>query len=816
MITNYFKTAWRSLLKNRFFSFINIFGLAVGLTCCMLIALYLNHEFTYDHQHKKADRTYLVGTIFRGGEKENVAPGTPAPMGEALLGEYPELESYARTVSLFVDDKTLLQYKQGQQLQSFYETKGFMADSSLFGILDYAFTEGNPQTALAEPNSVVLSEDVARKIFGTEPALDKLIHISSNTNGEGDYRITGVYRNNQASHLDARFFLSINSGGMGAYIKTITGFATNNFFYTYILLKPGQSALKLESKLPQFVDKYMSADLKMAGFSKKQFLLNIKDIHLRSGFGARDVSSGYGSLSYLYILAFVALFVLVIACINFMNLATAKSAKRAAEVGIRKVLGAGRKGLMGQFLGESVLLSLLSFVVAVILVLALLPLFSRISGVTLTIDLNRQWPLWLGFAGLSVFTGLLSGSYPAFYLSAFKPIKVLKGKFANSLSAINMRKGLVVFQFLISAVLIICAMGVGKQMNYLNTADMGFRPGERIVIPLRSNNAKQICTSFKNELSQQEMIRAVGASQYFPGIFNPRDQNWHLPQKSRNEAVNVKMNAVDYDFLKTIGIQTLAGRTFSRDFPGDSLSGLVMNETAIRLLGFASPQEAIGKTIVFEAPDSAYRSPILGVVKDFNFESLQKPISPFAFELNASDNYNYVIAQTNGGDSRRLLAMLEGIWKKLNPSEPFEYSFMDEEFQKNYRAEQRLAALIRYFMIIAIIISCLGLFGLAAFSAEQRTREIGIRKVLGSSTFAIMNLLSKEFIKLVLIGNIIAIPLAYWVMQEWLKGFAYQTNLSWWLFGAALTGSLLIAVITVSFQALRAAWANPIASLRAE
>lgn len=821
MIRNYLKIAWRNLKNNKFFTSINIVGLAIGLACCMLISLYLHREFTYDQHYKNADRIYQVGTIFVGGMKADRSPGTPSPLGPAIQKEYPEVEMMTRVLGLFVDDKTLLQYKAGNDIKSFYETKGYMVDSAYFRIFDYKFIEGSPSNAMSEPNTLVLSEEIARKIFGNEPALNKTVHINSTTNGSLDYKVTGVYRaGDKPTHLDGRFFISLYSGDFGQYVRTATNFSFNNMFSTYLLLKEGTSGKALESKLPSFVNKYMAADFKTAGFSKKQFLVALKDIHLRAGFGSESITAGdnvYGNITYLYILAAIALFILIIACINFMNLATARSAKRAAEVGIRKVLGAEKKSLIGQFLGESMLLAYISLVIGLLLMFILMPVFSKVAGVELHFSLSQHYPLLLGFVALTLVSGMLAGSYPAFYLSAFKPIKVLKGKFSNSLAAVNLRRTLVVFQFAISAGLIICALVIGKQMNYMRTTDMGFAVDQQIVIPLRSTTAKNIYPSLKNELSQIQQITGVGASLYYPGIFNPSDQNFFLPGQTVNEAVNLKTNWVDDNFMQTMAFKPLAGRLFSKDFPGDTMRRVVVNETAIRKFGFKTPDEAIGKDLVFNWKDSAYRFNVVGVVRDFNFESLQKPIHPYAFQLTNESNFNYMVAHAGGsGNMRTILDKVQAAWKKLNPTEPFEYSFVDQDFQKNYEGENRLASLIQYFMFIAISICCLGLFGLAAFSAEQRTKEIGIRKVLGSSVTNIMGLLSKDFVRLVLIGNVIAIPVSWYLMNKWLRGFEFKTSLDWWLFGIALILSVLIALLTVSYQALRSALANPIKSLRSE
>jgi putative ABC transport system permease protein len=819
MFKNYLLIAWRNLKKNKFFTFINIFGLAVGLTCCMLIALYLHYEFSFDKHYKNGDRTVLVGTTFKHGAKSERTPNTPAPLGPALQKEYPEIEKIARVMSLFADDKTLIQYKEDSKaLQSFYESNGFMADSTYFQIFDYSFSEGNPTLALNEPNTIVISEEMAQSIFGKEPALNKVLHINSSTNDVGDYKVTGVFRKSQQpSTLGGEFFLSLSSGEFGDFVRRTTNFANNNMFNTYLLLKPGTGYTELEKKLPAFVEKYMSADIKQAGGNKQQFLLPMKDLHLRSNFSSfGPVGRSFGNLSYLYVLGSIAVFILIIACINFMNLATARSAKRASEVGVRKVLGAEKSALIRQFLGESLLLAFISFIVAIGLMIMLLPVFSSVSGAKLFIRFSEQYLLFGGFVILAVVAGFLAGSYPAFYLSAFKPIKVLKGKFSNSLSAVALRKSLVVFQFTISAGLIICALVIGKQLNFMRTTDLGFIKDQQVVIPLRSDNSKDVYASLKAEIARNPQIRSTGASFYYPGIFNPSDMNFYRAGKTIADAINIKMNYVDNSFLQTLGVKPLAGRLFSPEFPADTNYRMVVNEATIRKFGFKNPEEAVNQEIVFDWQGTSYRFTLIGIVKDFNHEGLQKPIEPFAFQLNNRPFFNYIVAHVQAGNMNSLLASLEQTWKKLNPNEPFEYSFLDQDFQKNYEAENRLASLIKYFMIIAITICCLGLFGLAAFSAEQRTREIGIRKVLGSSVTGIIGLLSKDFIKLVLIGNVIAIPLAWYIMHKWLQEFAFQTSLDWWLFGVALLLSVLIALFTVSYQSIRSALSNPIESLRTE
>lgn len=818
MIRNYFKIAWRNLVKNKVFSFINILGLTVGLTSCMLITLYILNEISYDRYHKNGNNIYQVGTTFIQQGKEENMPNTPAPMARAMQMDFPEIEMTTRMMGLFAEDKTLMQYNvKNGETKSFYETKGYLADSTFFRMFTYKFIEGNAATALNNPNSVVLSEEIAKKIFGSQPALNKVIHISSSSNGDYDFMVTGVFKPVvRPSHIDARFFLSMRGGDIEQYIaRDGTSFATNNMFFTYLLLKPGSNTSNLAAKFPAFIDKYAGKDLKAMGFGKKQFLIALKDIHLRSGMD-NDVSPS-GSITYLYILGSIALFILLIACINFMNLSTARSSKRSAEVGIRKVLGAEQGELVRQFLGESVFMSLIAFVFAFGATALLLPSFSSISGKNLFLSFPGDSLIIVSFFLLSVFTGLLAGSYPAFYLSAFKPIKVIKGKFSNSLAAVSLRKGLVVFQFVISVVLIIASVVISKQMIYLRSADLGFEKERQIVIPLRSGTAKNICSSFKNELASQSQIESVGASLYNPGIFNPSDNLLYKEGQTMNDAKRTRTNQVDANYLKTLNMKTVAGRLFSEEFPGDTNFRVILNECAVKEIGFKSPQEAVNKKVYFDYQGTQYGWEIIGVVKDFHFEDLHLPITPYSYQLNTANNqFNYVLVHAKPGDLSSLLASMEKIWHKLNPNEPFEYSFLDDDFQKNYQAENRLSSIVSYFTLVAILICCLGLFGLATFSAEQRIKEIGVRKVLGASVAGIVTLLSKDFLKLVLVAIVIASPLAWYVMHKWLQDFAYRIDIEWWIFLLAGIIATAIAFVTISYQAIKTANSNPVKSLRTE
>jgi putative ABC transport system permease protein len=816
MFTNYLKIAWRNLMKNKVFSFINIFGLAIGLTCCILITLYIVHETSYDKFHKNGDRIFGTGTVFIDEGVQDKSSTTSAPFGRMLQQEYPEVEASTRLLRLFRDDKTLFQVKESSgDYKSIYETKGFLADSNVFQIFSFPFKEGDPKTALMQPNSVVINEEIAEKLFGKESPINKVVRISSSTNGDTSFRITGVFANPAGpTHLDARFFVSFRGGNMDRLANDNPSLVNNNMFYTYLLLKSKDDAKKLEAKFPAFVKRHLGDELKRLGKERQYALIPISDIYL-SDVIKNSISSG--SKTTLFILGSIALLTLLIACINFMNLSTANSAKRAAEVGVRKVLGAQKQSLLRQFLGESLVMAVIALVFALVFTFLLLPVFQQVAGKDLMISTQQKLTLAGMFVLLAIITGLLAGSYPAFYLSSFKPIKVLKGKFSNSLAAVSLRKGLVVFQFVISIVLIVASVVIANQMSYLRQKDLGFQKDQQIIIPLRTSTSKNSFKTFKDEVANSSSISSIGSSMAYPGIFNPQDWLMYRQGQTMDNSKRVYINMVDDQFLQTLGVRVVAGRLFSKEFPSDTLHTFVINEEAVKEFGFASAQDAVGKWMGFDWDGQQIRFNIIGVVKNFHFKDLHEAIQPFAFRFyNESDaGFNYMIAHTKGSIPQSL-STLGATWKKLNPNEPFEYSFLDQDFQKNYEADSRRASLINYFTIVAIIISCLGLFGLATFTAEQRTKEIGIRKVLGASVYGVVTLLSKDFLKLVLIAVVIASPVAWYFMNKWLQNFAYQTNISWQVFALTTFIAIIIAFTTVSFQAIKAALSNPVKSLRTE
>jgi putative ABC transport system permease protein len=814
MFKNYIILAWRYMMKNKVFSFINIFGLAIGLSCCLLIAKYIVNELSYDTHHINKERVFQLGTNFMDDDN-NKAANTSAPLGSLMKQEFAEIEQTTRLMRLWRDDKTLFQYKdESGNVKSFYENQGYLADSTFFQVLTYNFIEGNVTTALNEPNSVVLSEEIAKKFFGSQSAVGKVVRISSSTNGDHDYQVTGVYKiPSTPSHIDARFILSFRGGNMYDFANNNTTLVNNNMFYTYVLLKQGADSKSLETKFPAFINRHMGEALKAMGKQREHFLTPIQDVYLRSGI-KENVTPG-GSPASLFILSSIALLTLIIACINFMNLSTSSSSKRAAEVGVRKVLGAEKSSLLRQFLGESVIMTLIALVLAFVFMFLLQPFFEQVAGKQLHITIKQQLQLIASFVILAIITGFLAGIYPAFYLSSFKPIKVLKGKFTNSLAAVSLRKAMVVFQFIISIALIVASVVIASQMKYMQSKDLGFQKDQQVIIPLRTSTAKAAIPAFKNEVGGMQSISSIGASMTYPGIFNAQDWLMYKEGQSMDQSKTVFINLVDADFLQTLDVKPVAGRIFSNDFPADTLTRFVINEEAVAKFGFASAEDAIGKWLAFDWEGEQHTFTIIGVVKNFHFKDLRTTIEPFAFRMFPSQNFNYMIAHVNG-NIQPTLASLENAWKKLNPNEPFEYSFLDLDFQKNYEADQRQASLINYFTIIAILISCLGLFALAAFSAEQRTKEIGIRKVLGASVSSVVGLLSKDFLKLVVIAVAIASPLAYLMMDKWLQNFAYRTTITWQVFALTTLLALTIAFITISFQSVKAALANPVKNLRTE
>jgi len=806
MIHNFFKIAWRNLFRNKVYSLINILGLAVGITTCTLITLYVMDETSYDKHHKDGQSIYRIAAE----TKEEKWVATAAPLAAGLKKDFPEVEQVARLLRMPGLDKFLFSYEPAKK--QFYETNGFYVDSTFFQVFSYDLIFGDKNTALNEPNSMVISAQMAQKFFGNENPVNKVLKLTLPF-GENNYTITGVLAAPVfKSHIPAGFFLSMNNKEVGPWVNRQTNWATNNVFHTYVKLHAGADARVFEAKLPAFLDRNGGADFKAFGTSKKLFMQPVQDIYLHSNFGFEIAPNG--NIKYLYIFSSIAAFLLLIACINFMNLSTARSEKRAKEVGVRKVIGAVKTTLISQFLGESLLLSCLALMISLLFIQLFIPVFNQLINKNLSLFQHPQIFAWL--LAITIATGLLAGIYPAFYLSSFKPIAVLKGKLQTNISAAFIRKGLVVFQFTISIVLIMGAILIGKQLNYLSNQQLGFSKEQKIILPLQTSEAAASYKVLKNELAGNPAVIASAMGSTYPGIENIQDMLFYAEGKSVNENTDIITGYIENDYIKTLGIQLLRGRGFSKEFTGDS-AALVLNETAINKLGY-KVDNAVGKNLYYEFQGKKYTMNIIGIVKDYHFEGLQQPIKPFALTISPffSSANSYLIVDIKSGNYASILSSIEKSWKKINPNSPFEYSFLDKDFQRNYEKEERTSQLIEYSAIIAILIACLGLFGLATFTAEQRTKEIGIRKVLGASVFGITTLLSKDFVKLILLSILIASPIAWLAMNKWLENFAYKTPVSWWMF--ALTGllAILIALATISFQAIKAALANPVKSLRTE
>jgi putative ABC transport system permease protein len=799
MLKNFIRIAFRGLLKNKAFTIINILGLALGLATCLLIVFYVFDELSYDRFNLNANRIYRVNMDMKYGGNVASYAITPPPLAATLKSNYPEVERSAR----LIHDQGVRIKKSGEYIT---EDKVVYADSELFGMFTLPLTEGDPKTALTEPNTVVITESTAIRYFNDTHVIGRVINLSDNTN----YKITGVMKNIPAqSHFNFDFFFSI---AQRADAKLADW---NNFSYTtYVLLKAGTDPKTFEAKLPALMKKQLGENYARLEQSGNYFHLNITpltDIHLKSN---RQYELGANSsASYVYIFSAIALFVLLIACVNFMNMSTARSANRAREVGVRKVLGSSRGYLIAQFLSESLLITLCAAIIAVAAAWILLPLFNEVSGKHLVITL--QVFSWLVPAMLLIIllVGLLAGSYPAFYLSAFQPINVLKGKSSAGFKGGRLRNFLVVFQFSISIFLIISTLVIYNQLSYIRHKNLGFDRNQVMVI--KDVGVMENAQMFKQEVKQLAAVKNASLSGFLPtGVVRAPDAVFRNKSANPKNALFTEVWPVDGDYLATMGMGLAHGRNFLHQFAGDSLA-VIINETAARMLGFVN--DPLNKTVyratgLPNQPIKEYH--VIGVVKDFNFSSLRDNITPVVMFLN--DDHGALSIKTESKNTAAFIAQVQQVWNRFAPNQHFAYSFMDQDFDAAYRTEQRTGKLFLTFTTLAVIIACLGLFSLAAYAAEQRNKEIGIRKVLGASVSAITSMLSKDFIKLVIISFVIAAPLAWLAMYYWLQGFAYRQNTQWWVVALSGIGAVVIAFITISFQSIKAAIANPVDSLRSE
>jgi len=807
MLKNYVMVAFRNLLKNKGFSAINIIGLAIGLATCLLIMLFVLDELGYDHYNKKANRIYRVdGDILFGGNHFILAKA-PDGMGPALKKDYPQVEQYVR----FREMGSILVKKGNENIE---EGKVIYADSTLFDVFTLAMIDGDPNTALKEPNSIVITETTARKYFNTTHAAGKELIIDKDEN----YKVTGVIKDiPPQSHFNFRFFISMSSMPESRRNNWVS-----NNFNTYIVLKEGADPKVLEAQFDPMVEKYMGPQVmqalsitmdqfKKSGNYDRYVLTPLTSIHLHSD---KDGElSANGSIQYVYIFSAIALFILLIACVNFMNLSTARSANRAKEVGVRKVLGSLKVNLINQFLAESILISCIALVLALVITWSLLPYFNHLAAKKITLSfVTRPWLLPL-LVTLVLVTGLLAGSYPAFYLSSFKPIQVIKGRLAAGFKRSWLRSILVVFQFSISIILIISTIVIYKQLHYIQSRKLGFNREQVLIIHdthLLGSHAK----AFRNEIIKLPGVENATMTGFLPTSGSRNDDPFFADATlDQKRAVSMQVWDADEQYIPTLGMEIAAGRNFSSQFPTDS-TGIIINEAAATLLGFKDP---VGKPLYYLnsfTKKEILTYHIIGVIKNFNFNTLREQVTPLALILR--ENRGKIAIRVNTKNISHLVSQIEQQYKSMASDLTFGYTFMNDDFDELYRNEQRMGNIAITFSTLAILIACLGLFGLATYAAEQRTREIGIRKVLGASVSRITTMLSKDFLKLVIIASVISFPLAWWVMYKWLQDFAYRTDLSWWIFLAAGALAIFIAILTVSLQTIRAAVMNPVKSLRTE
>jgi putative ABC transport system permease protein len=807
MLKNYLKIAWRNLVKNKTFSIINILGLATGLCCFLLIALYVMDELSFDRFNKKADRIYRINSDIRFGGSELKLPVTSDMTGQVLKKDYPQVEQYTRIYA----NGGLLIKKDGQFIN---QQNLAWADSTFFDVFTLPAVSGDTRTALNEPNTAVITEAAAMKYFNTTNAIGKI--LETNDEGKTDYKVTAVIKNIPSnSHFQFDMIFSMDN------VHYKWGQFTSHNFYTYLVLKEGVDYKEFEKNFKQYITAYVLPEaskfmqinsmdeFEKSGNKLAYSLVPLPKIHFQSDRNFDLTPSG--NMQYVSIFSAVAIFILLIACINFMNLTTARSANRAREVGIRKVLGTERKKLVTQFLAESTLMVILSMCIAIGIAALVLPLFNDVATKSMTLK-SLFSPLILPILiALPFVVGLLAGSYPAFYLSAFKPIQVLKGNLTGRKKG-NLRSTLVVFQFAISIVLIIGTLIIYSQLHYIQNKNLGFNKDQVLII----NNAytlKNNATAFKNEMLKEKGVLSGTLTGFLPINSSRNDYTVSsTPVLTSKSGLDMQMWRIDEDYIGTMGMKILKGRNFSSEFKTDS-TAMIINESASKLFGFGN--DPVGKKIYKTNDDGKLQVlPVIGMVKDFHFASLRENIGPLGFTLDR--NTSMASFKVRAADIPSILKAAGSKWKTMAPGMPFIYQFMDEAFGEMYRSEQRVGTIILIFSLLAIFIACLGLFGLATFIAEQRTKEIGIRKILGASVQGIVQLLSKDFLKLVLISFVIAVPVSWYFMNKWLQDFAYRVDIGWWVFVVAGAGALLIAVLTISFQAIRAAVMNPVKNLRTE
>lgn len=806
MIQNYFTSAYRSLSRHKGFSAINISGLTLGLISCLLIGLFVWDELQYDQFIPEGDRVYRIyNELSRHGEMENFVR-TPPMFAPTLLQQLPEVEKAVRVMEI----QSVNLFEAGDK--QIYEKGGIYTEQGFFEIFPLPFIHGSSKNALAEPASVVLSEELAAKYFGDENPVGKEILIQKEA-----YQIKGVFQNKDVKfHLNIQYVLPL----AGAPLPEEDMMQSWRWqqFNTYVKLKEGTDKTWVESKFQDIIREKAHPVIAEVNISYLPFFQPLKDIHLYSANFKYDMAIR-GNITYVRALSITAVFILMIACFNFINLSTASAMRRAKEVGVRKAIGASRSQLIFQFIGESMLFSLISILISLALVLLLLPSLNQFTDKQISIDV-LTYPIAISFIiGLTLLVGLFAGFYPALVLSGFQPSKVLKGMVWNTVSSarkFSLRHALVVVQFTLSALLIISSIVIYKQVVYLNEKDLGFNKEEIMFFPMRGENMFNNYQTFKNELLRIPGVSSISMGYGFPGDLVAGD-DIIVPREGAQKRYPVTQLLIDHDYIKTLGVQLMAGRDFSEEISSDKHQAFIINEKAVKELGFETAEIAIGENLLWEiwGADSLKKGQIIGVVKDFHYKSLYDKVEPTVLQI-FPDAYWQVAVKFKTTDLENSIAHVKEVWNSFSPEFPIEYRFLDENFEKMYKAEDKLKSLLWIFTLIAIFLGCLGLFALAAYAVERRTKEIGVRKILGGSVSHIALLLSQDFVKLILISLMIAVPLAWYTMDSWLQNFAYRISINWWMFLVAGNLILLIALLAVGFHVMKAAFKNPVDSLRNE
>ncbi|PSR55130.1 hypothetical protein AHMF7605_17270 [Adhaeribacter arboris] len=800
MLKNYFKIAFRNINRHKGYTFLNVAGLAIGMAACLLIALYVRNELSYDTYHTAADRLYRVTIDIQSRAGNRVFAQTSAPLAAALQRDFPQVEKATRL------------HKQSSQLvtygpeKSFYEQNFYLSDPSIFEVFTLPLVKGNAQTALNRPNTLVITEELAKKYFGNAEPLGKILKVNNEP-----FEVTGVSQSlPYNSHLKMDLITSLATWDkQDWYKKDVADNWHSTMFYTYIKAKEQVNIPAFEKQIVTAADKYVSEQIKDWGVSYYFFLQPVKAIHLHSQL--KDEAEAPGNAVNVYILMVVAGLIILIASLNYINLTTAQSANRAKEVGVRKVIGATKRPLITQFLCESLLLTFMALVLALLVVFLTRPSFETLTGQTYNFSLIFTPQYILIVLGITVLLGLAAAIYPALVLASFRPVAVLKGSLSLGTKGAGLRQVLVVCQFTISLMLLVGTIMVYRQLNYMKSQSLGFEKEQMLVLPVRGTSIADNYEQIKSEFQKHPAVVSATTSASVPG---QEVNNFSVSLKGEADDKGQSMYYLftDFDFLKTYGIKIVAGRDFDKTIQTDKESAFLINEKAVTAFGWATPEEAIGKKL-----DAGFGrdGEVVGVYKDFHYRSLQAPIEPLVLAI-VPWRLNTISLRLKTNELPATMAFVQKKWQELFPQNPYEYAFLDEEFNKQYQADEKIGRTFLAFTSIAIFIACLGLFGLATFVAQQRTKEIGVRKVLGASVANIVSLVSKDFVKLVFISFVIATPLAYILISKWLENFASRISIGWLTFAIAGIALLLIALLTVSYQSIKAALANPVKSLRSE